>query len=101
MLYFSRAVMCIARRARRVLKHIVLSQLINNASTNKILHDLQHDFCSTRSCDTQLLGFVDGIQSTMSGNKPTDVIILDFAKAFDKVEHNDNIIQFFQLFYHS
>ena len=61
---------------------------MKHASANNILYDLQHGFRSKRSCETQLLGFVDDIQRNMSGNKQTDVIIMDFAKAFDKVDHN-------------
>ena len=56
-----------------------------------MLHSLpipNTSFRTKKSCETQLLGFVDDIQRNMTGNKQTDVIIIDFAKASDKVEHN-------------
>ena len=46
---------------------------------NNILHDLQHGFRRNRSTETQLI--------TFTHDKQTDVIIMDFAKAFDKFSH--------------
>ena len=43
------------------------------------------DFEKTRSTDTQLLTFT---QDTLANLRQTDVIIMDFAKAFDKVPHH-------------
>merc|ERR1712055_1149839 len=40
-----------------------------------------------RSCLTQLLLHIDLVLNNMLDNKDTDVIYLDFAKAFDKVDH--------------
>ena len=45
-----------------------------------------------RSCETQLVQFVHDIISNLDGavnrgHKQTDLIIMDFAKAFDKVPH--------------
>ena len=52
----------------------------------------QHGFQSQRSCETQLVQFVHDIISNLDGtvnrgHKQTDLIIMDFAKAFDKVPH--------------
>ena len=56
---------------------------------DSILADCQHGFRSQRSCETQL---VNDIISNMNGamnrrHKQTVVIILEFAKAFDKVQN--------------
>ena len=56
------------------------------------LADCQHGFRSQRSCKTQLVQFVHDIISNLDGavnrgHKQTDLIIMDFAKAFDKVPH--------------
>ena len=45
-----------------------------------------------RSCETQLVQFVHDIISNLDGavnhgRKQTDLIIMDFVKAFDKVPH--------------
>ena len=51
-----------------------------------------HGFRSRRSCETQLVQFVHDIISNLDGamnrgHKQTDLIIMDFAKALDKVPH--------------
>ena len=61
-------------------------------SLNSILADCQHGFLSQRSCKTQSVKFVHDIISNLDeavnrGHKQTDLIIMDFAKAFDKVPH--------------
>ena len=55
-------------------------------------HYCQHGFRSQRSCEAQLVQFVHDIISNLDGavnrgHKQTDLIIMDFAKAFDKVPH--------------
>jgi hypothetical protein len=47
----------------------------------------QHGFRHSRSCETQLLSFVQEIAANSDKNIQTDLIIMDFAKAFDKVPH--------------
>lgn len=41
-----------------------------------------------RSCETQRLKYVEELSGTMERGNQTDIIILDFAKAFDKVNHS-------------
>jgi hypothetical protein len=74
--------------ACKMMEHIVTSQLMQHANRHDLLYDLQYGFREKRSCETQLLGFVDDLMKNMQGKSQTDVIIMDFAKAFDKVEHN-------------
>ena len=40
-----------------------------------------------RSCETQLIATVNDIAENLDTGKQTDVILLDFSKAFDKVAH--------------
>lgn len=54
---------------------------------NNILYDLQHGFRKSRSCESQLLHFVQELAKNNNQNLQTDLIIMDFAKAFDKVPH--------------
>ena len=49
--------------------------------------DCQHGFRRGRSCESQLLIIVNDILFNLDANKQTDVLLLDFAKAFDKVPH--------------
>lgn len=51
------------------------------------LSDLQHGFIKNRSCVTQLLQILHEIGRNLDNNIQTDVMYLDFAKAFDTVDH--------------
>ncbi|MCP4491840.1 MAG: reverse transcriptase family protein, partial [Gammaproteobacteria bacterium] len=47
----------------------------------------QHGFRSGRSCLTQLLHHLDDVLESLTNNCDSDSIYLDYAKAFDKVDH--------------
>ena len=64
------------------------SHLVKHFDKHDLLYDLQHGFREKRSCDTQLtMLFEDHARNTSVG-KQTDLILLDFSKAFDKVNHS-------------
>lgn len=69
------------------MEHIVTKHIISHLENNNILYDLQHGFRHSRSCETQLLSFVQELHTSNNKNIQTDLIIMDFAKAFDKVSH--------------
>ena len=76
----------------KTLEHILVSNINKHLALDNILADCQHGFRSQRSCETQLVQFVHDIISNLDGavnrgHKQTDLIIMDFAKAFDKVPH--------------
>ena len=54
---------------------------------HKILTDNQHGFRAKRSCEAQLITTIQKIASSMSSMGQVDVILLYFAKAFDKVPY--------------
>jgi hypothetical protein len=54
---------------------------------NNILYDLHHGFRSSRSCEAQLVSFIQDLAKSSDKNIQTDLIIMDFAKAFNKVLH--------------
>ena len=54
---------------------------------HNLLCHLQHGFRRFKRCESQLIEFVSDIVNN-SHAKQTDIIILDFSKAFDKVPHN-------------
>ena len=72
----------------KLMEHIVTSHIMNHADKNSILYPLQHGFRSQRSCETQLVEFVEDITQNMAAGKQTDILIMDFSKAFDKVCHS-------------
>ena len=51
------------------------------------VYDLQHGFRERRSCETQLSQLVEDLTRSLTNGKQTDRILLDFSKAFDKVNH--------------
>ena len=53
-----------------------------------ILYQLQHGFRDKRSCESQLIEIVNDIAFNMQKGHQNDVVVMDFAKAFDKVAHN-------------
>ena len=68
-----------------MLEHIVASNLTKHLANFNILFELQHGFREKRSCETQLVMLVDKISKNMQMEKQTDLILLDFSKAFDKI----------------
>ena len=71
----------------KVMEHIVTSQLVKHFNRNNILYELQHGFREKRSCETQLIMLTHELLQNMQKGKQTDLILLDFSKAFDKVSH--------------
>ena len=76
----------------KTLEHIIVSNINKHLAFESILADCQHGFRSQRSCETQLVQFYHDMVNNLDGGqdrgqKQTDVSIMDFAKAFDKVPH--------------
>ena len=69
------------------MEHIVASNLSRHFEQNDILYDLQHGFRERRSCETQLIQLVEELAYNTSQGRQTDLILLDFSKAFDRVNH--------------
>jgi hypothetical protein len=49
---------------------------------------MKHGFHKFSSCETQLIEFINDVIQNLDDGKQTDVLIMDFSKAFDKVSHN-------------
>ena len=72
----------------KVMEHVVVSNIMRHLEEQDILCSQQHGFRSGHSCETQLLEFIEEAISSLDEGKETDVIIMDFAKAFDRVNHS-------------
>ena len=72
----------------KMLEHIVLSHVAKHLSQKNILLDSQHGFRARLSTVTQLITSVHDWATTLEHRGQTDVILLDFSKAFDKVSHH-------------
>ena len=53
------------------------------------MYDLHHGFREKRSCETLLIMLVEDLPRNAGFEKQTDLILLDFSKAFDKVNHSN------------
>ena len=71
----------------KVMEHIIASNLTKHLNKHNILYDLQHGFRQKRSCETQLIQLVEDLGRQLIQGKQTDLVLLDFSKAFDKVNH--------------
>ena len=72
----------------KMMEHILASNIMSHGENNNILYPLQHGFRRGRSCETQLIKFIDDLTSNLEEGQQTDILIMDFAKAFDKVDHS-------------
>ncbi|KAL8609842.1 hypothetical protein ACOMHN_020677 [Nucella lapillus] len=69
----------------KILEHIVVSTIMGFAEANNILRTEQHGFRKGRSCESQLLGLIDELTLNMAKRNQSDVLVMDFSKAFNKV----------------
>jgi len=72
----------------KLLEHIIYAHMFSILNSHQILCDNQRDFRRGRSCDSQLFLTIDDLAKNLDKNLQTDVIFLDFTKAFDKVDHS-------------
>ena len=69
------------------MEHILFSHIMTHLEKDGTLSDAQHGFRKQRSCETQLLATVDKFAQSLNRSDQIDSILLDFSKAFDKVNH--------------
>ena len=60
-------------------------------------HANQHGFRSRVSCETQLIQFTQDLYNTLNDKGQTDVIVMDFSKAFDKVDNQRLLLKLHRL----
>ena len=69
----------------KILEHIMYSHIFSHLSQHNILCDEQHGFHHGRSCELNLYLLLTTLLNPYK--RQTDVILLDFSKAFHKVSH--------------
>ena len=69
------------------MEHILYKSIITHLEKHNILMDYQHGFRKGRSCESQLLITIEDVAKQVDSGVQTDMIILDFTKAFDTVPH--------------
>ena len=64
--------------------HDCLSAYLNE---NNLLHKTQSGFQSQHSCETALVHMIDSWLNAMDNGQMVGVVLVDFKKAFDLVDH--------------
>ena len=71
----------------KVMERLIQDKLVNFLERNKIISCHQHGFQKKSSCITQLLECLNDWTDSYDKKQSTDVVYLDFSKAFDSVPH--------------
>ena len=70
----------------KIFEKVIRSHIVDFIESNSLLNPNQHGFRAGHSCLSQLLQHHDKITSMLEEGWNVDVVYLDFAKAFDKVD---------------
>ena len=73
--------------AIKLLEHIICRHLLNHLDKHNILTSLNHGFRAGYSCETQLVITAHDLLEAFDNDTQSDVLVLDFNKAFDTVPH--------------
>jgi hypothetical protein len=71
----------------KVMENIIRSQILDYTKLHNLFNSAQYGFRCGQSCDLQLLAALDKWSADLDKGIPTDVLYLDFQKAFDTVPH--------------
>ena len=69
------------------MEHMMLSHIAKHIAKNNILINEQHGFRNKLFTITQLINTTIVWASTLNNKGQTDIIFLDFNKAFNKISH--------------
>ena len=71
----------------KIYERIIIKNIINHLAKNQLFNKNQHGFVPGKSTQTQLLLYYEDIYESMLESVRFDTVFLDFARAFDKVNH--------------
>lgn len=72
----------------KVLEKIASIQITEHVQTNNLLSKFQSGFRKHHSCKTAVLKVADDIREIIDNNKLGIMVLIDFSKAFDTVDHD-------------
>ena len=76
------------------MESIIKDDILAYMVSKKLLTDLQHGFVPGESCQSSLLLMLNFLTKSIENGTYADLVYLDFAKAFDSVQHNRLICKF-------
>ena len=68
-------------------EHIMFRHIMTHVDAHNVLVHHQHGLRSNCSCETQLINTIEHLARSINDRNQTDLLILDFSKAFDTVTH--------------
>ena len=71
----------------KIIERVLRQFFTNHLEQNQLINTNQHGFRQNYSCSTQLLSYTNYILSSCIEGEEVDSLYLDYAKAFDKVDH--------------
>ena len=71
----------------KLMESIIRDNIVSHLNRYALIHSSQHGFTAGRSCQTNLIEYLDTLTKLVDEGHSIDVVYLDFAKAFDKVPH--------------
>ena len=79
--------MSLACMCCRIVEHMVLGHIAKHMARNSVMVGEQHGFRDKLSTVAQLINTTADWADTLDNKGQTDIIFLDFSKAFDKISH--------------